>query len=509
MAPVARPGFATGRIRCEESTMARAETATAPESSSFDMHGVEPVPAGDRTSSPADQFWIWMGANIAPINWVLGTLGITLGLSLVETVVVIAAGNALGCAVFGLFCVMGHRTGVNMMVLSRAAFGRRGARLPAAIQLLLPMGWIGVNTWIVLDLAVAALAEIGVTGGQELRYLIAFGLMVAQCAIAVWGFYAIRSFERWTVPVTALIMAVMSVLALTQADVSFAAGDATGEAKLTAITQLLTAIGVGWGVSWLVYAADYSRFTTPAASDRRVFWATGLGMYVPTVWLAALGAVVASGGGGTDPSDLVLSTFGVMALPVLLLVLHGPIATNILNFYSCGLAALSLGVKVARWKVSLGAGAVASVVLVAFIEAGDFAKSFDAWMVSLIVWISPWAAILGVEYFVVRRGRLDVEELYRERTRARYGDVNWRALAALAAGLLAGWAWQFGLVSEFQGPLAKAFANTDLSWLTGSLVAGGLYYALVGRGERRASRAAVVVPGPVGVADPAADAAAP
>ena len=56
----------------------------------FDVHGVEPVPARDRTSSSGDQFWIWMGANIAPINWVLGTLGITLGLSLVETLVVIA-----------------------------------------------------------------------------------------------------------------------------------------------------------------------------------------------------------------------------------------------------------------------------------------------------------------------------------------------------------------------------------------------------------------------------------
>ena len=33
-------------------------------------------------------------------------------------------------ALFGLFCVMGHRTGVNQMVLSRSAFGRRGAYVP-------------------------------------------------------------------------------------------------------------------------------------------------------------------------------------------------------------------------------------------------------------------------------------------------------------------------------------------------------------------------------------------
>jgi NCS1 nucleoside transporter family len=463
------------------------EHTAAPAPSGFDAHGIEPVPAGHRTSSSLDQFWIWMGANIAPINWVLGTLGIALGLSLVETIAVIAVGNALGCAVFGLFCVMGHRTGVNMMVLTRAAFGRRGAYIPAAVQFALTMGWIGVNTWIVLDLAVAALGEVGITGGTGLRYVVAFGVMAVQCAIAVWGFYAIRSFERWTVPITALIMVVMTVLALTEAEVSFAAGTATGGEKLTAVTQLMTAIGVGWGVSWLVYAADYSRFARPAIPDRRVFWATALGMYVPTVWLASLGAVVASGGAGGDPSDLVLGTFGVMALPVLLLVLHGPVATNILNFYSCSLAALSLGIRVARWKISLGAGLVASAVLVAFIEAGDFARSFDSWMICLIVWIAPWAAIVAVEFFVLRRGRVDVGRLYAG------DDVNWRALVALAAGLLAGWAWQFGVVDAFQGPLARSFGDTDLSWFTGALVAGGSYY-LLARRARAAVPAAPATP---------------
>src|SRR4051794_18754980 len=84
----------------------------------FDPHGVEPIPAEHRNSSPLDQFWIWAGANIAPINWVLGALGIILGLSLVETIIVVTLGNVVGCAVFGLFCVMGHRTAVNQMVLS-------------------------------------------------------------------------------------------------------------------------------------------------------------------------------------------------------------------------------------------------------------------------------------------------------------------------------------------------------------------------------------------------------
>ena len=51
----------------------------------IDPHGIEPIPEADRDSTPLQQFWIWAGANIAPINWVLGALGIVLGLSLVET----------------------------------------------------------------------------------------------------------------------------------------------------------------------------------------------------------------------------------------------------------------------------------------------------------------------------------------------------------------------------------------------------------------------------------------
>ena len=83
----------------------------------LDTHGIEPIPAADRDSTPLQQFWIWAGANIAPINWVLGALGIILGLSLVETLLVLVIGNVIGCALFGMFCVMGYRTGVNQMTL--------------------------------------------------------------------------------------------------------------------------------------------------------------------------------------------------------------------------------------------------------------------------------------------------------------------------------------------------------------------------------------------------------
>jgi NCS1 nucleoside transporter family len=446
----------------------------------FDAHGIEPIPDDSRDCSPWELFWIWSGANIAPINWVLGALGITLGLSLVETLVVVVFGNLIGCAVFGVFNVIGHRTAVNQMVLGRAPFGMSGTVVPGLMQFLLTMGWVGVNTWVVLDLALAMLAELGVTGGVWLEVVVAAAIMAAQLALALYGFYAIRSFEKFTVPATVVVMAVMTVVAIATTDVNWTLTGAAMKPgdKFTAVTQLLTAIGIGWGLTWIPYASDYSRFVRVTASSRAVFWSSSLGMYVPTVWLAALGACLASAGSGSDPSTLVVSTFGVMAVPVLLLLVHGPIATNILNLYSCSLAALSIGVRAARWKVTLVSGLAAAGVLAVFVNADSFAHAFDQWMVSILVWISPWAAIMLVDYFVIRRGALDVATLYEPRDYSRRDGYGVSGLVSLAAGVVAGWAWQYGLVPAMQGPVATALGNTDFSWLSGSVVAGGLYYVL-------------------------------
>src|SRR5947199_2610099 len=110
-----------------------------------DVHSIEPIPEADKDSTGPQQMWIWAGANIAPINWALGALGIGLNLGLWETIAVIVVGNLVGCAIFSAFTVMGHKTGVNQMVLGRAAFGRRGAYPSSAVRSLLTLGWSRVR----------------------------------------------------------------------------------------------------------------------------------------------------------------------------------------------------------------------------------------------------------------------------------------------------------------------------------------------------------------------------
>src|SRR4051812_28085049 len=126
-----------------------------------DIHSIEPIPDADRDSTGPQQMWIWAGANIAPVNWALGALGIILKLGLWETIAVIVVGNLIGCAIFAAFTVMGHKTGVNQMVLSRSAFGRRGAYLPSLLMFLMTLGWIGVNTYFPVKISRGILGHFG------------------------------------------------------------------------------------------------------------------------------------------------------------------------------------------------------------------------------------------------------------------------------------------------------------------------------------------------------------
>jgi NCS1 nucleoside transporter family len=459
-----------------------------------DTHSVEPIPDSDRDSTGPQQMWIWAGANIAPINWALGALGIVLKLGLWETIAVIVVGNLIGCAIFAAFTVMGHKSGVNQMVLSRCAFGRRGGYLPSVLMFLMTLGWIGVYTYFPVKIAVAILGQFGISDTWLTNLVVVTVVMVLQVVIGVYGFYAIRTFEKYTVPPTAAVMVLMSVLAWSRPGIvnwSLTSSLAPG-AHLAMLSILMTAIGVGWGISWVPWASDYSRFVRRNESSASVFWYSYAGVFAPTVWLAILGATLASVTQDTDPAKMVSAVFGgVASVLVLLLVLHGSIATNILNVYSAALAALSAGVRFSRTGLALIVGIAAYLVSIVFIFSPSFAESFQNWMVSQLLWMSPWAGVVAADFFVRRRGLIDITELYAAPETSAYGDINWTGMVSFGVGLIAGWSVQGGLVPELQGPVSTGLlGGADLSWLVAILVSGAVYLAL----RRRVVVAPVTVP---------------
>ena len=293
---------------------------------SVDQHGIEPIPDGDRDSTAWQQFWIWFGANVIPTSWVVGAIGPQLGLSLVQSIVIMVVGQAAGALIFGVFILMGKRTGVSQFALGRMAFGRRGNNIPAIINGLILLAWTGLNTYIVLSLATYCLHQLGLPNNHTTEYSVAALIMIIQLIIGTLGFYAIRTFEKWTAPVLAAVMAVMTVLAFSKGHIVWNHSTVHGAGLIAAASGLMTAVGIGWGFSWSPWASDYSRFTRPEVPEKRLYWATAIATFLALIWLGVLGAAMASSATNSDPAELVASLFGVMTIPVLVVIIHGAVA---------------------------------------------------------------------------------------------------------------------------------------------------------------------------------------
>jgi nucleobase:cation symporter-1, NCS1 family len=83
------------------------------------------------------------------------------------------------------------------------------------------------------------------------------------------------------------------------------------------------------------------------------------------------------------------------------------------------------------------------------------------------------------DFYIKRRGHIDVPELYRAPDASAYGDINWAGIVAFLAGLITGWSVEDGLVPALQGPISTGLlGGADMSWLVGILVSGALYLVL-------------------------------
>jgi cytosine/uracil/thiamine/allantoin permease len=108
------------------------------------------------------------------------------------------------------------------------------------------------------------------------------------------------------------------------------------------------------------------------------------------------------------------------------------------------------------------------------------------------MWMIPWAGIVLADFFIKRKGQIDVGELYRSPETSAYGDINWNGIIAFVVGLIATWSVQDGLVGALQGPISLGLlGGADLSWLVGIVFSGGLYLVL----DRRTAAASAMVPG--------------
>src|SRR3712207_6562970 len=103
----------------------------------IEANGINVIDDAERKGSPRQLFWPWFAANVSVLGLGYGSFALGFGVSFWQALVAGVVGIALSFLFCGFVAVAGKRGSAPTMVLSRAAFGVRGNRLPSLISWLL------------------------------------------------------------------------------------------------------------------------------------------------------------------------------------------------------------------------------------------------------------------------------------------------------------------------------------------------------------------------------------
>ena len=424
--------------------------------------GIEFIPPEKRHGSAGRTFTLWFAANLTIADYVIGFLVTTLfGMTFLQSLPILVVGNVLGGLLLGLSASMGPKLGLPQMFSSRASFGRKGNYPLGLANWISTVGWFTVNT-ILGTLAIQAI-------DPSINYYAAAGvLVVVQVLIGIFGHDFIHLFEKIMSIVLGILFLAVFILTLPELGKVTAASSNAGILSFSlgaAGTTLASTFS--YIMSWSPYASDYSRYLPESTSKLKVTMYALIGAAVASFAFEALGSLV---GAITNVPDsfLALRTFsGNIGYIVLVGLVLGAIAANSLNIYTNSLSALVLDVKTKRWITVVVGGVIGFALTV--VGGVNFYLNFENFLLVLDYWITPWIAIVLVDFYLAKRTTTMSAE------RARSWDYG--ALAIYGLSILVSvpfMSWPTGYVFPLS---ASLFQGADFSYYISFIVAAVLIYA--------------------------------
>jgi nucleobase:cation symporter-1, NCS1 family len=405
--------------------------------------------------------------------WVLAGLG-------VATFAVLGLMNLTGYA--------GQRLGVPYPVLARLSFGVLGANIPAIIRAIVGIAWYGIQTYLasfavqVLLLKMApgltAWTDGGFLGLSPLGWVCFLVVWALQLLLIRRGMETVRRFVDFAGPAIWIAMFVLAIWIAVKAggSLSFAFSDK----QLSAGEQVreflaVVSLTVSYFAALLLNFCDFSRF---APSRKAVRLGNLLGLPVNFIAFAAVSAVVTAGTFAiygefiTDPVEVVARLDSVVVL--LIGAVTFAVATlgiNVVaNFVS---AAYDLSNVVPRLLDFRRAGLVAAVLALLVMPWKLYGSpvAINYFLGALGAFLGPLFGILMVDYWLIRRERVAVAELYKLD-----GDYTYRSgFNPRAVGAFAVTAVPTAVIA-----LVPAFsALAPFSWPIGVVLGAAVYFPLM------------------------------
>ncbi|GAB2589447.1 nitrate reductase [Paractinoplanes abujensis] len=441
-------------------------------------------------------FAFWMSDVHSVGGYVTAGSLFALGLSSWQVLVSLVVGITIVYFFCNLVAKPSQVTGVPYPVINRAAFGVLGANVPAIIRGAIAVAWYGIQTYLAsaaLDVVVlkfwpglapyADVDQYGFLGLPLLGWCTYALLWVLQAAVFWTGMETIRKFIDFCGPAVYVVMILLcgyliyragwSEIDLNLGDVRYHGWDAV-PVMLGAI-----ALVVSYFSGPMLNFGDFSRYGKSFAAVKR---GNLLGLPLNFLFFAILVVVTASltlpvfGELITDPVETVSridSTFAI-ALGALTFTI-ATIGINIVaNFISPAFDFSNVSPQRISWRAGGMIAAVGSVLLTPW-NLYNNPDVIHYTLETLGAFIGPLFGVLIADYYLIRRQRVDVDDMFTMSPEGRYHyRRGYNPAAVVSTGV--GAAVAMVPVLWTTGPHMKTVAQ--YSWFIGMALGFAVYFVL-------------------------------
>jgi NCS1 family nucleobase:cation symporter-1 len=462
-------------------------------SASLYNNDLAPTTKAGRTWSSYSIFTLWANDVHSLGNYAFAIGLFALGLGGWQILLALGFGALLLFGLLNFSGFMGEKTGVPFPVMSRIAFGIRGAQIPALLRGAVAIAWFGIQTYlasvvlVVMILAVApsaaGLNSNSFLGLSALGWICFVALWALQLVIVSYGMEMIRKYEAFAGPVILVTMGALAVWMFTRAGGSIAWS--TGNTK-TGLDMWLGILGGGalWVSIYGTFVLNFCDFTRSAKSKGSIvrgnFWGIPLNMLLFGVIVVVMtGAQFKIDGTIIDsPSDVVAAipnTFLLLAASAALLILT--VAVNLMaNFVAPIYALTNLFPKVLNFR---RAGIISGVIGLLILPWNLYNSPavITYFLGGLGALLGPLFGIIMADYWILRRAKINIPDLYRSTPKGTYyftRGVNFRAILALGISAIA------ALILAFSPALGNVSA---FAWFIGSALGALIYLVIAKRGQ--------------------------
>ncbi len=480
------------------------EERTAIAASRFSNEDLAPIPAAHRTWSMVNIAHLWVGMSVCIPTYMLASGLIDIGMNWWQAILTVALGNLIVCVPMLLNGHAGTKYGITFPIFARASFGIYGTHIASVLRAVVACGWFGIQSWIggYAIYRLALLAFPGMADSYTLTLLsndlVQVNIAQFLCFLLFWainiglflwkGMDSIKYIEHWGAPLLIAMGVALLVWAWINADgfgpmLSQPDRFETRADFWRAFFPGLT----GMVAFWATLSLNIPDFTRHARSQRDQMMGQFLGLNTTMPFYAFVGVAVTSativifGEAIWNPVDL-LAQFDNLGL-ILVSMFALALATLTTNMAANVVAPSTAFSNFLPQLISLRGGAIITgiigIVIMPWKLLADPGGYIFTWLIGYSALLGPIGGILICDYFMIRRTRLKLADLYARHGAYTYSNgINQYAMIALLVAIAPNVP---GFLHQVQWIDAGPFWSRlyDYAWFIGFFVAFSVYGLLM------------------------------